>query len=81
MSEGDGAWLLEKFGTPQAVYDVGYREGESNREADWQFALDEHCSLPDDVEPEPIPVAEYINRLQAVVEQLRDELADARFEP
>lgn len=47
-------------------YEVGYREGESNRQADWTFALTEGCDLPADVDPEsPLEVASYIARLQA----------------
>lgn len=49
----------------QASYDVAYSEGESNRQADWDFALSEYCDLPDGVEIEPMQIAAYIKRLQA----------------
>lgn len=48
----------------RAVYDTGYREGESSQLADWQVALSEGCELPDDVDvSNPWSVAAYIARL------------------
>lgn len=56
---------------PTESYETGYRDGESNRQADWDFALDEYCDLPEDVDTQsPVEVAQYIDRLQKQIPRL-----------
>lgn len=43
-------------------YELGYANGESSMEADWDHALD--GLLPDGVEPYPRQVAAYLSALQ-----------------
>ena len=59
----DRVSLLKK--KADAAYEQGYADGESNHAADWIFALDEYCTLPDEVRIAPTPVAEYIKGLQS----------------
>lgn len=48
-----------------ASYEIGHREGESSRQADWSLALTEYCELPEGVDHEsPFAVALYIAGLQ-----------------
>ena len=48
-----------------AHYAQGHQNGWDDRQADWSFALDEYCDLPEDVDDEdPEQVAKYITLLQ-----------------
>lgn len=47
-----------------AGYEVGHDEGESCRNADWDFALSEIAGVPDDVVAGPTAVAEWIVALR-----------------
>jgi len=58
----------------RAVYETGHREGGSDVQADWTLALSEYCELPAGIEPDPHPVAEHIERLQAAGWALEDFL-------
>jgi hypothetical protein len=49
-----------------AAWEQGHTDGESCRQADWNFALSEYCELPPDVDSESAEqVARYIARLQS----------------
>lgn len=58
-------------------YEDGYRDGESNMAADYQFALTEHGGMDDDADTSPSAVAKEMADLR---KQLQDELGDRKMD-
>jgi methylaspartate ammonia-lyase len=67
-------WSQPMSDLDRPSYEVGYREGESNRQADWDLALSDYCDLPENVDIDPFAIAAYIQRLQKQVEEERERV-------
>lgn len=55
----------------QGSYDLGHREGESCRDADYVYAITEFTDWPEDVEVTPQAVAERLAALESEVAATR----------